>query len=143
SAPSSRHRPLFHQGEGLLPPAKPARTWWPPAYQSCWPSNEPVNQIFEIFLPPRSRPRIDPLGLHPRRDVLERPLAPEHRLCLGAFPSGIALVEKRVIASVLDDCRRRFQPARADIHRPNMPMQKVFRIDRLPAQFRVEIGPAG
>src|SRR5690606_22911454 len=87
-------------------PAKERRVELLPSPAACLTSDEPVDQVLEIFLLPRARLGIDVVLEHPGRNLLEAALARQHGLGLALVPAGIALLTRRLERAVIEDRRR-------------------------------------
>src|SRR3954452_14917892 len=99
----------------------------------------PVHHAFEIFLPARTRLRIQADIDRALGELSERAAAGENRLGLLAIPAGIACGERRGERPGLQHLVGRDQRAGAGVHRADMGMQQIVGIDRLPANLGVEV----
>jgi len=60
----------------------------------------------------------------------------------GAFPAGVARVDRALEAAVDDHLFGQQQRAGADVHAADVPVQQVDRVDRLAPHLRVEVHAA-
>src|SRR5690606_24837723 len=101
-----------------------------------------IHQVLEILLPAGARLRVDTFALDIRRQVIERALAGEDGAPFRTFPARIPLRYEAVHRPVLDHLFGDQQGARADVHRADVRVQQVLRIDRLATDLRVEVETA-
>src|SRR3954466_103897 len=104
--------------------------------------DEPRKESLDLLLLSGARLRFDVLFQRPLLNLIERHLAIRHCLGVRRLPSGVAVGEHLVIPAVLDDLRRGEERSRAKIGPAYMGMDHIFRLEALPANFRVEIAPA-
>ena len=101
-----------------------------------------LTKRFQIFLTSRTRLRIEAARERPVSKVGERALPGEDGATLRASPSRVALGERGREHPAIEHVGRGKERACAGIHRADMGVDQIVRIDRLASDLGVEIETA-